>query len=179
MGSCSSKTTVLKSTIVRIALVGNAVSGKSAILTRFANNQFPQSYKHNTKNFVAIKSYLVNEKKTPITVEIWEIQSNPSLPMDIALIVADITMPISDLQDYYWKWYQTCQSFGWTNVSIVLSKRDLNLNADNSYETKVKELLVLSPEQKVFLTSALNNEGIDLMFKSLLTLGNQVKYHYD
>lgn len=178
MGSCSTKTTVIRSTTLRIALIGNAVSGKTAILTRFANNQFPQTYKHNTKNFVAVKSYLVNEASTPITVEIWEIQSNPSLPMDLALIVADITMPISDLQDYYWKWFQVCQSYGWTNVNVVLSKKDLNLSIDNNYPSKIQELLVLSSEQRVFLTSALNNEGIDIMFKSLLSFSKNIEYHY-
>ena len=169
MGSCSSKSTIVRSITVRIALVGDAVSGKTAILTRFANNVFPLSYKHNTKNFVAIKSYLLNESTTPVTIEIWEIQSNPSLTMDFALVVADITMPISQLQDYYWKWFQWCKDLGWTKLSVALSKKDLKFPLEEGYDTKISDLLVLDENQKVFITSAQDNEGIDRMFKSLLS----------
>jgi ethanolamine utilization protein EutP (predicted NTPase) len=170
MGSCSSKETVIRSVTVRIALVGDAVSGKTAILTRFANNEFKSAYKHNTKNFVAIKSYLVNESSTPVTIEIWEIQNNPSLEMDFALVVADITMPISQLQDYYWKWFNTCKEFGWNKVSVVLSKKDMKFPVEPAYADKVHELLALESNQKVFLTSAQQNEGIDVMFKALLSV---------
>jgi GTPase SAR1 family protein len=168
MGSCSSKTTVIEGFIIRIGLLGDSVSGKSAILSRFTHNSFSLNYQHNTKNHVGIKSYLLEESFSPVTVEVWEVQSALSVHIDIAIIVADSTKPISDLQDYYWKWLQIAQSYGWNKVYIALSKIDIK-GLDESYAEKVHEALVLDQEQEVYLTSSLTGKGIDAMLKSLIT----------
>ena len=101
MGSCTSKTTVIESFIIRIGLLGDSVSGKSSILSRFANNKFTLNYQHHTKNLAGVKSYLLDESSTPVTIEVWEVQSSLNIAIDVAIIVSDVTMPISELQDYY------------------------------------------------------------------------------
>jgi GTPase SAR1 family protein len=169
MGGCTNKTTVIDGTLVRIALVGDAVCGKTAILTRFAQNRFSLAYQHNQKNYTAMKSYLANEKSRPITVEVWEVQNELKVQVDFAVIVADSTMPVSQLQDYYWKWFQICQGFGWNKVCVALAKTDLNSGIDEKFLINVREKLVLDENQTVFKTSAMKNDGIDLMFKEIVT----------
>ena len=170
MGSCSSKTTVVQNFVIRIGLLGDAVSGKTAIISRFAHNKFTLNYQHHTKNLAGIKSYLVDETESPVTLEIWEIHSRLNIGIDIAVIVADITMPISQLQDYYWKWLQDANSYGWNDVNVALTKRDLKKDiVDDEYVEKIHESLALSENQQIFLTSSLLGTGIDRMFKTLIS----------
>lgn len=168
MGSCTSKTTVVEGFVIRIGLLGDAVSGKTAILSRFAHNKFTINYQHHTKNLAGVKSYLVDESSAPVTIEVWEVQSDLNIAIDIAVVVADSTMPISDLQDYYWKWLQKANSYGWNDVNVALSKTDLR-ETDEKLAGKVHELLALQAEQEVFLTSSLVNKGVDAMFKTLIS----------
>jgi GTPase SAR1 family protein len=168
MGACTNKSTAVEGFIIRIGLLGDSVCGKSSILKRFTHNNFSLNYQHNTKNLAGIKSYLLEESFVPVTVEVWEVQSVLSVQMDIAVIIADSTMPISDLQDYYWKYLQIAKSYGWNNTYIALSKTDIK-DIDDSYGAKVHEALVLNTEQEVFLTSALSGKGIDALFKSIIT----------
>ena len=170
MGACTTKTTVIDGNLLRVVLVGDSVSGKTAILTRFAHNSFSMAYQHNTKNYPALKSYLLNEKSRPVTIEVWEIQSELEMDVDYAIIVADSTMAISELQDYYWKWLQFCKKFGWNKVSVALAKTDLSASIDDKYLSNVREMLVLDDQQVVFKTSALRGDGIDTMFKRIISL---------
>lgn len=169
MGGCTTKNTVIQGSVIKIGLIGDALSGKSSILLRFAENRFNSGYLHNTKNFAVIKSYLVNDKKQPVTVEVWELQTQNVIQLDVIVIVADSTMSVSDLQDYYWKWLQYCKAAGWENISIVLSKSDLNSNINQEFLNKIRENLVLEPNQLLLKTSASKNEGIDSLFKSIIS----------
>ena len=101
MGSCTGKQIVLEGKIIRIALLGDSVSGKTALLSRFTYNKFSLTYQHNTKNIAGIKSYLLDESLSPVTLEIWEVQSPLNTLIDIGIIIADVSMSISELQDYY------------------------------------------------------------------------------
>ena len=177
MGSCTSKTTVIESFIIRIGLLGDSVSGKSSILSRFANNKFTLNYQHHTKNLAGVKSYLLDESSTPVTIEVWEVQSSLNIAIDVAIIVSDVTMPISELQDYYWKWLQIANSYGWNTVYVALSKIDLR-EIDENEANRVHEALALPTDQQVFLTSALANKGIDPMFKSIITSKLRTKTRY-
>lgn len=169
MGGCTTKNTVIQGSILKIGLIGDPLSGKSSILLRFAENRFNSAYLHHTKNFAVIKSYLVNDKKTPVTVEVWEVQTQNVIQLDVIVIVADCTMPVSDLQDYYWKWFQHCKSLGWDHISIVLSKADLNSSITQDFLNIIRENLVLEPHQLLLKSSALKNEGIDSLFKSIIS----------
>lgn len=169
MGGCTNKNTVIDGSIIKIGLVGDAACGKSSILHRFAENRFNLEYFHNTKNFTVVKSYIVNDLKDPVTIQVWEIQNKQLVEIDIAVIVADCRMSISGLQDYYWKWFLYCKDAGWEKVSIVLSKSDLSSNIKEDYIQVIRQNLALDPNQLLLKTSALKNEGIDTLFKSIIS----------
>ena len=82
------------------------------IISRFAHKKFTLNYQHNSKNLASVKSYLLEESSSPVTIEVWEVQSSLNIGIDVAVIIADITMAISELQDYYWKWLQEAKSYG-------------------------------------------------------------------
>ena len=135
------------------------------------------NYQHHTKNLAGVKSYLLDESSTPVTIEVWEVQSSLNIAIDVAIIVSDVTMPISELQDYYWKWLQIANSYGWNTVYVALSKIDLR-EIDENEANRVHEALALPTDQQVFLTSALANKGIDPMFKSIITSKLRTKTRY-
>lgn len=167
MGSCTSKTTVVQSCIVRVALLGDAVSGKSAIVSRFIHNKFSLEYQHNTKNSVGLKSYLLDESSVPVTIEIWEVQSALNIEIDTAIIVCDSSMSISEMQDCFWKWLQVANSYNWNNIHVAITKSDFK-DASESYLMTIHQALALTYDQKIFFTSAQANKGIDYMFKTII-----------
>lgn len=154
---------------IRIGLVGDPLSGKTSLQTRFTSNRFSYEYQHTQKNTIGIKSYMLDEVSVPVTVELWELQSDFNQPIDIALIVVDSNLDIDEIQDYYMRWLEEGQSRGWAEIHVALTKSDINASESEGFLEKVSDALVLSSNQKAFLTSASSNMGILQMFKTIIS----------
>ncbi|CAG9333348.1 unnamed protein product [Blepharisma stoltei] len=154
---------------IRIGLVGDPLSGKSSILTRFISNRFRFEYEPTTKNIVGLKSYILDEVAIPVTVEIWELHSDFNQPIDVAIIVIDSKLPINEIQDYYMRWFKEAQNYFWNDIHVALTKSELSEDEADKFVDRVTDALVLPGNRKPFLTSASSNIGIFQMFKTIIS----------
>lgn len=154
---------------IQIVLVGDPKSGKSSILHRYTSKTFSYEHKPTQKTQGGMKSYVISEFPSPITIQLWEIAGNSNLWQNISvgLILLEATMSTSAMQDSFWKWSEYLTSHKRMITHIVITKSD-HAKDISKREKLIREALGLGTSTKIFFTSAFDNTGIDAMMKSIM-----------
>jgi len=169
MGNCfKSGTKPYEGFTFKIGLLGRSSTGKTAIANRFSSNSFNPNYTHTRKNIVAVKSYVLDEANGVMTLELWELQNNLTVPMDAAIITIESTYSIEEIQDIYKDWLYQARKLSIPQVHVAITMSDLGTYTEQDAE-KIRSALGMSSDSRVFVISASSNTGITKMMKSVLS----------
>lgn len=165
--------------VSKILLVGDAGSGKSALINRYIDGEYNDNYYNTIGIDFKIKTFEINNKK--IKINIWDTAGQEKFKSlvtsyyrnsDVIILVFDITNETS--LRHIDSWYSDIQYYCTNqNVSLYLvgTKADLDrtilkdkVNIDNNYIKEKCEKY----NMKYFITSAKKNYNINELFNDIL-----------
>ena len=167
MGSGRSKQREVTAYTHKVGLVGDVACGKTCLIDRFRKNSFRPMHVRTEKNRGGIKSYILAEMPVPVVAEVWEVQAL-NLFLNTVIIVIDCRNSIDQIQDTYKRWAKTCMDHGCRDIHIALNKTDLK-RFSKEHHDRILEALAASEDKMVFFVSAAKNDGVDYMFKCVIS----------
>ena len=166
----------LKSNDCKVVLLGGSGVGKTSIITRFVSSTFNENHSATIGGYFINKEIFIEKYNIDIKLNIWDTAGQERYrsltkffykDAKIIILTYDITRPETfvELKDY---WFDQLKNIAMDNnvIGIAGNKFDL-IEEEKVREEEVREYASEIGASFRF-TSALNNNGIDELFKELV-----------
>jgi small GTP-binding protein len=166
----------LKSNDCKVVLLGGSGVGKTSIITRFVSSTFNENHSATIGGYFLNKEIFIEKYNIDIKLNIWDTAGQERYrsltkffykDAKIIILTYDITSPETfvELKDY---WFEQLKNIAMDNIVIGIAGNKFDLIE----EEKVREEEVREYAREIGasfrFTSALNNNGIDELFKELV-----------
>ena len=166
----------LKSNDCKVVLLGGSGVGKTSIITRFVSSTFNENHSATIGGYFINKEIFIEKYNIDIKLNIWDTAGQERYrsltkffykDAKIIILTYDITRPETfvELKDY---WFDQLKNISMDNIVIGIAGNKFDLIE----EEKVSEEEVREYAREIGasfrFTSALNNNGIDELFKELV-----------
>ena len=166
----------LKSNDCKVVLLGGSGVGKTSIITRFVSSTFNENHSATIGGYFINKEIFIEKYNIDIKLNIWDTAGQERYrsltkffykDAKIIILTYDITRPETfvELKDY---WFDQLKNIAMDNIVIGIAGNKFDLIE----EEKVREEEVREYASEIGasfrFTSALNNNGIDELFKELV-----------
>jgi len=163
--------------IYKVIVVGDPHVGKTELLTRFALNQFEETYLPTVGVSILKTSIELREYNVTVTLMFWNIAGQPQFYMlqrpyfnkaDGMLLVFDTTR--SSTFSNVNNWYSSAVKYGLSGIPRILIGNKIDLKDERKIILPMAEHLSEKLNAPYFETSALTGENIKVAFQKIAEL---------
>ena len=166
----------LKSNDCKVVLLGGSGVGKTSIITRFVSSTFNENHSATIGGYFINKEIFIEKYNIDIKLNIWDTAGQERYrsltkffykDAKIIILTYDITKAetFEELKNY---WYDQLKNISLDKIVIGIAGNKSDLIGDEKVNEEEVREYASKIEASFRLTSALNNNGIEELFKELI-----------
>jgi small GTP-binding protein len=166
----------LKSNDCKVVLLGGSAVGKTSIITRFVSSTFNENHSATIGGYFINKEIFIEKYNIDIKLNIWDTAGQERYrsltkffykDAKIIILTYDITRPETfvELKDY---WFDQLKNIAMDNIVIGIAGNKFDLIEEEKVSEEEVREYAKEIDASFRFTSALNNNGIDELFKELV-----------
>ena len=166
----------LKSNDCKVVLLGGSGVGKTSIITRFVSSTFNENHSATIGGYFLNKEIFIEKYNIDIKLNIWDTAGQERYrsltkffykDAKIIILTYDITKAetFEELKNY---WYDQLKNISLDKIVIGIAGNKSDLIGDEKVNEEEVREYASKIEATFRLTSALNNNGIEELFKELI-----------
>ena len=166
----------LKSNDCKVVLLGGSGVGKTSIITRFVSSTFNENHSATIGGYFINKEIFIEKYNIDIKLNIWDTAGQERYrsltkffykDAKIIILTYDITKAetFEELKNY---WYDQLKNISLDKIVIGIAGNKSDLIGDEKVNEEEVREYASKIEATFRLTSALNNNGIEELFKELI-----------